>query len=186
MDAVRRRHSPDEIKAMLKQAGYGGERVVLMHPTDQTFYDAMSSVVAHVAAPRGHQPRRTVDGLGHGGATSHQQGAAGQGRLVAVPVRRAGGGIPRSDVRHQFARQRQGRLVRLAKRRRRWRRCAPPGWTAPTKPRRKRLDAEIQARAFETVPFIPLGQYLPPAAWRSNLTGMLKGAVPVFWNVTKG
>jgi peptide/nickel transport system substrate-binding protein len=50
---------------------------------------------------------------------------------------------------------------------------------------RHRLDAEIQARAFETVPFIPLGQYLPPAAWRSNLSGLLKGATPVFWNVTK-
>ena len=50
---------------------------------------------------------------------------------------------------------------------------------------RKRLDAEIQLRAFETVPFIPLGQYLPPSAWRSNLDGLLKGAVPVFWNVTK-
>jgi peptide/nickel transport system substrate-binding protein len=49
----------------------------------------------------------------------------------------------------------------------------------------KRLDAEIQARAFETVPFIPLGQYLPPAAWRSNLKGLLKGPVPVFWNVEK-
>jgi peptide/nickel transport system substrate-binding protein len=50
---------------------------------------------------------------------------------------------------------------------------------------RKRLDAEIQVHAFETVPFIPLGQYLPPSAWRSNLNGLLKGAVPVFWNVTK-
>ena len=49
----------------------------------------------------------------------------------------------------------------------------------------KRLDAEIQLRAFETVPFIPLGQYLPPSAWRSNLSGLLKGAVPVFWNVNK-
>lgn len=50
---------------------------------------------------------------------------------------------------------------------------------------RKKLDAQIQARAFETVPFVPLGQYLPPSAYRSNLTGVLKGAVPVFWNVSK-
>src|SRR5262249_25724366 len=46
MDAVRKRPSPDAVKAMLREAGYAGERVVLMHPTDQTFYDAMSSVVA--------------------------------------------------------------------------------------------------------------------------------------------
>ena len=47
----------------------------------------------------------------------------------------------------------------------------------------KRLDVAIQQRAFETVPFIPLP---PPAAWRKSLTGMLKGATPVFWNVAKG
>ena len=51
---------------------------------------------------------------------------------------------------------------------------------------RRRLDAEIQTHAFEMVPFIPLGQYLPPAAYRKNLTGVLKGAMPVFWNVAKG
>ena len=50
---------------------------------------------------------------------------------------------------------------------------------------RRRLDAEIQRSAFENVPFIPLGQYLPPAAWRNNLTGLLKGPVPVFWNISK-
>jgi peptide/nickel transport system substrate-binding protein len=44
---------------------------------------------------------------------------------------------------------------------------------------RKKLDAEIQVRAFETVPFVPLGQYLPQSAYRSTLTGILKGAVPV-------
>jgi peptide/nickel transport system substrate-binding protein len=51
---------------------------------------------------------------------------------------------------------------------------------------RKKLDAQIQARAFETVPFVPLGQYLPPSAYRSNLTGVLKGAVPVFWKCRQG
>ncbi len=50
----------------------------------------------------------------------------------------------------------------------------------------RRLDREIQSRAFETVPFIPLGQYLPPSAWRGNLRGILRGPVPVFWNVEKG
>jgi peptide/nickel transport system substrate-binding protein len=42
---------------------------------------------------------------------------------------------------------------------------------------RKKLDAQIQARAFQTVPFA--------SAYRSSLTGVLKGAVPVFWNISK-
>ena len=50
---------------------------------------------------------------------------------------------------------------------------------------RPQVNGIIQARLFETVPFIPLGQYLPPAGYRNNLTGVLKGALPVFWNVSK-
>ncbi len=34
--------------------------------------------------------------------------------------------------------------------------------------------ASIEVQAFES-----------PAAWRSSLNGLLKGAVPVFWNVSK-
>src|ERR1019366_5247379 len=44
MDHVSKRPGKDEIKAMLKQAGYAGERIVYMHPTDQVYYDAMSAV----------------------------------------------------------------------------------------------------------------------------------------------
>ena len=86
MNAVRKRPDADAMKAMLKQAGYGGERVVLMHPTDQTLQRGR-----RIAPARRHQPGRAVAGLGHGGATPHQQGAVGQRWLVAVPVRRAGG-----------------------------------------------------------------------------------------------
>src|SRR3954453_21895915 len=33
-----------EIKAMLQAAGYAGEKLVLLHPTDQVFYNAMAQV----------------------------------------------------------------------------------------------------------------------------------------------
>ena len=39
---------------------------------------------------------------------------------------------------------------------------------------RRKLEADYQAAAFDSVPIIPCGQYLPHAAWRSNVTGMLK------------
>jgi hypothetical protein len=35
------------------------------------------------------------------------------------------------------------------------------------------------------VPTITLGQYLPKSAWRSNVTGLLKGSAPVFWGAEK-
>src|SRR3954453_15926977 len=35
-----------ELENILKASGYNGEKVVLIHPTDQPFYDAMSQVAA--------------------------------------------------------------------------------------------------------------------------------------------
>jgi peptide/nickel transport system substrate-binding protein len=50
----------------------------------------------------------------------------------------------------------------------------------------KKIAADIQARVYEQVIYIPLGQYMAPAAWRKTLTGVLDGpATPVFWNIDK-
>src|SRR5882762_8074699 len=50
----------------------------------------------------------------------------------------------------------------------------------------KKIAAEIQARVYDEVIYIPLGQYMAPAAWRKSLTGVLGGpATPVFWNIDK-
>jgi peptide/nickel transport system substrate-binding protein len=48
------------------------------------------------------------------------------------------------------------------------------------------LEREIQLAAFESVPFIPLGRYMPRAAWSKKLSAPLKGPAPVFWDVSKG
>lgn len=134
--------------------------------------------------PRRPQHRRRDHRLGHRGAAPRLARTAGPRRLVAVPAWAAGGRIPRPDLRQHGARQRPGRLLRLA--------TDPIGeglrdrWIDSTDPaEQKRLDAEIQTQAFRQGPFIPLGQYFPPAAWRSTLTAPQKGVVPVFWEVAK-
>jgi len=185
MDHVRKRLGKDEIKAMLKQSGYAGERIVFMHPTDQVYYDAMSSVAVAAFREIGLnideqttdwgtvvERRASREPLEKGGWSMFPYGAPAadyQDPIFATNLRGNGKGAwfgwpddPKSeDLRN------------------RWMDSNDPA-------ERHRLDAEIQANAFDTVPFIPLGQYLPPAAYRKNLTGILKGAVPVFWNVGKG
>jgi peptide/nickel transport system substrate-binding protein len=185
MENVRRRRGPGGVRAMLAEAGYGGERVVFLHPTDQTFYDAMSAVA--IAAFRG--AGMNVDEV------SVDWGTVVQRRTSMEPLERGGwsmfpAGFPAAEYRDPvFATSMRGNG-----------RAAWFGW--PDDPRvealreawmdateeaeLRRLDREIQLRAFETVPFIPLGQYLPPSAWRGNLRGILRGPVPVFWNVEKG
>ena len=184
MDAVRVRKTPEQVRAMLKDAGYNGERIVLLHPTDQTFYDAASHVVLDAF-------RRV--GLNIDDVTT-DWGTVVQRRANREPLDRGGWslfphGLPAAEYRDPiFASTLRGNGL-----------GGFFGW--PTDPvaeelrdrwidstdaaEQKRLDGEIQARAFQTVPFIPLGQYFPPAAWRSNLTAPQKGVVPVFWGVAK-
>jgi peptide/nickel transport system substrate-binding protein len=50
----------------------------------------------------------------------------------------------------------------------------------------KKIAADIQARVYDQVIYIPLGQYVAPSAWRKSLSGVLGGpATPVFWNIDK-
>lgn len=50
---------------------------------------------------------------------------------------------------------------------------------------RRRLAADIQLRAIEVSPYVPLGQYNIPIGVRASLDGILNAVVPVFWNIEK-
>ena len=43
----------------------------------------------------------------------------------------------------------------------------------------------MQQRAFETVPYIPTGQYAPKTAYRTNIKGRIAAPVFLMWNVEK-
>ena len=47
------------------------------------------------------------------------------------------------------------------------------------------LCREIQLQAFHDVPYIPLGAFFFAAAYRKDLTGVLKGGIPLFTNVRR-
>jgi peptide/nickel transport system substrate-binding protein len=50
---------------------------------------------------------------------------------------------------------------------------------------RREIAAQIQQRAFEVVPFIPLGQYRARAAFRSYLIGVVDAPIAFLWNIEK-
>lgn len=51
---------------------------------------------------------------------------------------------------------------------------------------RKKIASDLQARALEVGTHIQLGQFFQPSGLRSDrLSGFLEGPVPVFWGVTK-
>jgi peptide/nickel transport system substrate-binding protein len=184
MDLVRRRKSITEIKAMLSRAGYKGERVALFHPTDQVFYNAMIAVVAQAFREIG----LNVDEI------STDWGTVVERRTSHEPLDKGGwsmfpagnpaaeyvdpllpSGIRGNGKKAWFGWPTDDKLEALRDQ-----------WLDETEPaKQKRLCEQIQARSLDLVTIIPLGQYLPPAAWSKKISTPLKGMAPVFWNVTK-
>ena len=50
---------------------------------------------------------------------------------------------------------------------------------------RMRIAEDMQRQAFIDVPYIPLGQTHASTVFQKNVTGILNGAGPLFWNVRK-
>ena len=51
-------------------------------------------------------------------------------------------------------------------------------------PSQPALEA-LHRHLWEALPDIPLGQYVQPFAWRSNVSGVLRAHLLVFWNIDK-
>ncbi len=58
-------------------------------------------------------------------------------------------------------------------------------WLAAPAPEQKPLADKIQAEALDSLPYIPLGFYWQPSAWRKTVTGMFNCPVTAFWNLGK-
>ena len=57
---------------------------------------------------------------------------------------------------------------------------------APSEAAALAATTEMQRIAFDEVPYVPVGMYYQPTAYRRNLSGILKGQPPLFWNVKRG
>jgi peptide/nickel transport system substrate-binding protein len=53
---------------------------------------------------------------------------------------------------------------------------------APDEASQAAICRDMQLEALQNVPYLPLGQYLQPTAYRKSITGVLDG-FPTFWNV---
>ena len=184
MDRLGGKKPVEEIKAMLKAAGYAGEKLVLLHATDQPFYDAMSQVLAATMKKIGInvddqamdfgtvvQRRASKEPIDKGGWSMFCASFPAVDYLdpLAAPAARGNG------AKAWFGWPDDPKLEALH-----------DSWMASTDPaERKRLATALQDEVFTDVPYVPLGQYFPSSAWRAKITGFLKGPVPIFWNLAK-
>jgi peptide/nickel transport system substrate-binding protein len=183
MDILNGNHDPDAIKRELAEAGYKGERVVYLSVTDVPRINAIAEVGADMLRKIG----MNVDEISTDWGTVVQRSTSRQ------PLDKGGWSIFASftggiDVgtpgTHQLARGNGA--------------TAYAGWPVAPKLEELRnswlassdlaqqasIARNIQLQCWQDVPFLPLGSYDQPTAYRGDLVDMLTGLI-LFTNVRR-
>ncbi len=160
-------------KQLLKEAGYKGEKVVILDPVEAQLAHSQAVVTAQKLREIGMNVDPAGDRLGHAERAAPDQGSARQEprRMEHLPHV---GRRPRDEqpaVQYTHAQPvRWQELVRLAVRRgAREDRLEFP--LAPPE-KQKEIVERLQKRFYEVVPYIPAGQFFAPIAFRKNLSGI--------------
>jgi peptide/nickel transport system substrate-binding protein len=182
--ALTGRRDFDKAKKLIAEAGYKGERIVLLDPVDQPLAHAEALVANDLLKKLGLNVevaasdwgtvvtrRASKKRIDEGGWNLFPTGWVGADTLdptVNVMLRANGEaawfGWPSDD--------------RLEALRLDW-------LKASDSEARQEIAAKIQQRAFEVVPYIPTGQWSPKTAYRRNVRGVITGPAFFMWNAEK-
>lgn len=170
-------------RRLVAESGYGGEPILIMDPADQPQMHAMAEVTAATFQRIGLRAELVAMDWGSVLTRRSVTRPPGEGGWNVFNTRQTGLGAadPASpQLRGNGRRAWFGwpTAPRLDALREAW-------FAADDLDAQKRIAAEMQAVAFEEVPYVPLGQWSQPTAFRSNLTGFLQSPNPLFWNVRR-
>ncbi len=172
-----------KVAAEIKAAGYKGEKVVLLAPTDFPILKAEADVCADMMRRVG----LNVD------YQAMDWGTVIQRRAQERSPEKGGWSVFNTfwsgldqfnPVGHAFLRGngKQGLIgwpsaPKIEALRQDW-------IDAPNLAAQKQLAVKLQQQALRDVPYLPLGQFFPATAYRKDLAGILNGFV-LFWNVRR-
>ena len=171
-------------KALLKEAGYNGEKIALCVATDVAITKAEGDVTADMLARIGMNVdyqaldwgtvgarRAKKDPVAQGGWNIFHTWHAGADCINPAPYTalqangdKAWFGWPKSDAVQAGIAE--------------W-------YVAPDAAAEKAAYAKINRAAFDDVVYGQTGFFLGYQAWRKNVTGVVKAPFPVFWGVKK-
>lgn len=184
MDALTAPRSLDRVKRALEEAGYKGEKVVFIVPTDLPALNAMSEIAADMFRRTGvNLDYQALDWGTVLPRLSNRQTPDRGGWSVWCNY--LPGVVAVNPTAHSWVR---GMGLR-----------GPVGWPESARmealrdtfletsdeAEQQRLAREMQLQAFQDIPYIPTGFYYQPTAFRSNIRNIVE-AFPVFWGVEKG
>jgi peptide/nickel transport system substrate-binding protein len=179
--------SPRDLGAARKDldaAGYHGERVALLMPTDVPRFKSLAEVSADMLKKLGinldlqptdlatlMQRRLKQEAADQGGWSVYQTTSVGVDQLNPAVHALLRGNGPDGIMGWPTS-------ARIEELRNEW-------FTAGDLTAQKKVAEQLQLQAFQDVPYIPLGQWLYPTAYCTDLQGVLTG-LPLFWNIKRG
>ena len=185
LEALTGTRSLDEARRRIIAAGYKGERLVMVAPTDIPAIMTMSQVMQDQLTKMGLNIDFQATDWGTMIARLAKRDPIDQGGWNLYCVTWAG--LTVSNPGSSYPLRGNGL-------------SAVTGWPTDEKLevlRLKWLDTsdlaeqqavarQIQDEAFVSLPFIPLGQWSIPAAYSQKLTGIIRSPFSLFWNVRLG
>jgi peptide/nickel transport system substrate-binding protein len=174
----------DKAKALVKEAGYKGEKIVLIYATDQPIVNSQALVTQDILKKIGLNVEMAASDWGtmitrrgskepveKGGWSIFHTWFVGPDITTPAlnsPLRGAG-------EKSWFGWPTDAKLEEL---RDAW-------FAAPTLADQKKIAEEMQKQAFQSVPYVPTAQFVIPTAYRTNLSGVIISPVTFLWNVEK-
>jgi peptide/nickel transport system substrate-binding protein len=162
-------------RKLIAESGYQGEKIVLMVP-EVPEYRAMGEVTGALLRQLGLNVDAQSMDWGTLSARARSTDPAVRAAWSCYCVGWAGlwpanpgSNIPLSGVRPNPAME----ALRDA-----W-------FDAPGLPAQQGLAQQMQVLGLQDPPFIPLGQYFIPYAYRTGLTGFVRAPITAFWNVRR-
>ena len=171
----------EQAKALLKASSYDGKRVILMNPKDFPALTAAAKVTKRTLNRIGMKVR--VDHVSWGELSERRTNRGKRGGWHLFPT--AFNGLTAASPLTNIG-------IRTGK-------DAWFGWpsdpeasalieayaeASDTSAQRDAL-ARLSARLFEVIPYVNVGQWSGPVAYRKNVSGLLTAPIPIYWNATK-
>ena len=174
----------ERARALLREAGYNGQRVVFLNATDAAVNNAVTLTMAENMRRAGlnmdvvatdwatlSQRRNRREGVEQGGWNLFVTVANvldAENPLVNVYLGSpCEGGLAGWPCDEELERLRRG-----------W-------WEEADPAKRRALLDQVHARAYAVLPYINAGQFRVLAAHRANVEGLRPTIIPVFWGVSK-
>jgi peptide/nickel transport system substrate-binding protein len=174
----------DRARALLREAGYSGQRVVFLNAADSPINNAATLVMAQAFGRAGLN--MDVPSMDWATVTQrrNRREPVDQGgwNLFVTVANVLDGQNPLTNL--YLASPCEGGLTgwpcdpQLEELRRSW-------WEENDPAKRGEILQRVHARAYEVLPYINAGQFRTLAAHRANIEGIRPTTIPVFWGVTK-